>query len=232
MKKSIFSFLMLLIGGLTMNLTAQMTEGVITMEITEITSSDEAIAAQMQMLKGTETKTFFTDEKYKTDMSMMGGMVNMGTIVENNTGRMDMLMDMMGQKMWIQTDMDEAGKDKPSQDDVEISYDKEDTKEILGYKCYRMNLSSPAMPGGKVVAYITEDIKSNAKFIQGYEKISFAGFPLEVSVVSPQLTMKMETTDLQKAVPDGAFDVDFSAYKKMTLEEFTEQMGGMGGFGF
>lgn len=230
MKKSIFAFMLFFVGAITIN--AQTTEGVITMEITEISSSDDAIAAQMQMLKGTQTKTIFSDEKYKTEMSMMGGMINMGTLVDNKSGKMDMLMDMMGNKMWIETNMDEAGKDKPSQEDVSIDYDKKDTKEIMGYKCYKMKVSSPDMPGGSVEAYITEEIKSNAKFIQGYEKIEFAGFPLEVNIVSPQLNMKMETTDLKKELPANAFDVNYEGYKKMTLEEFTEQMGGMGGLGF
>lgn len=211
-----------------------MTEGHVTMEITKIESDDEQMAAQMQMLKGTQTDTYFTQEQYKSVMSIMGGMMNVTNVVNNESGKMDMYMDMMGQKMWIDTNMEEAGKDKPSTEDVKITYDKANTKEILGYNCYMMTISSPEMEGGTVQAYITQDIKSDAKFIQGYEKVKFEGFPLEVTLKMPQMTMTMETTKLEKTVPADAFTISTEGYQKMTMSQFTEKMGGMGagGFGF
>lgn len=235
MKNTLLSVLALVITFTSTNLLAQedLTTGHVKMEITKIESDDEAMAAQLQMLKGTTTDIYFAPEQYMSEMSMMGGLMNIKNKVGTESGKMDMYMDMMGQKMWIETNTDESAKGKPTTADVDISYDKANTKEILGYDCYLMTIKSPEMQGGSLTAYVTEEIKSNAKFIQGYENIEYNGFPLEVTLGMPMMTMTMETTAINKEVPAGAFDVNTTGYEKMTMDEFTEKMGGMGaGLGF
>lgn len=234
MKNWIFKTMVVLLSFSSSLATAQevLKEGQVTMEFTNIESSDEAMAAQMQMLKGSQTIISFDENQYMSDMNMMGGMITMKSVVNSGSGKMDMFMDMMGNKMWIDTNMDEAAEGRPKQDDVTITYDKADTKKILGYNAYKMVVKNPDMGEGHLEAYITEDIKSDAKFVQGFEQIKFAGFPLELKMVTPMITITMETVDIKKEVPAGSFDIDKAGYTKMTMEEFTKQMGGMGGLGF
>jgi hypothetical protein len=235
MKKTLLSLLALVITLTSTTLLAQdeLTSGHVTMEITKIESDDEAMAAQLQMLKGTTTDIYFAPEQYMSVMSMMGGLMNITNKVGVENGKMDMYMDMMGQKMWIETTTDESAEGKPTTADVDITYDKADTKEIQGYKCYLMTIKSADMQGGSVKAYITQDIKSDAKFIQGYEKVEYEGFPLEVTLSMPVMSMTMETTSIKNELPAGSFDVNTDGYEKMSMEEFTEKMGGMGaGLGF
>lgn len=236
MKKTLLILLVAVCTISTSALVAQntLTEGHVKMEITKIDSDDEAMAAQMQMLKGTTTDIYFNKDKYKSSMNMMGGLMNVTNIVTSATGKMDMFMDMMGQKMWIDTDVEESSEGKPTTADVDIVYDESDTKEILGYPCYKMTIKAPEMQGGTVTAYITEEIKSDAKFIQGYEKVEYKGFPLEISVGVPNMmVMTMETTAINQELPANALEMNTQGYEKMTMEQFTEKMGGMApGLGF
>ena len=52
-------------------------QGTIKMELTEVDSDNEQIAAQLEMLKGTQTIYYFTKEKSMVSANMMGGMITM-----------------------------------------------------------------------------------------------------------------------------------------------------------
>lgn len=56
---------------------------------------------------------------------------------------MNMLFDVMGQKMWLESTLEESqtAQQKEIASKSKIDYDKNDTKEILGYKCYKMTVT-------------------------------------------------------------------------------------------
>lgn len=216
-------------------ITAQKTldKGYVKMEITEATSDDPQTAMGLEMMKGSITEIFFVEGKYKTTMNMMGGMVKMNNIVNVKENKMDMLFDAMGNKMWVDTDLEEAKKNRPdNQDmkDLKVEYDKSQTKSILGYNAYKATIAMPN--GGTVEGWITEDIKTDANIIQGMEDLKLKGFPLEFSIVAPSMKMTFAATDIKNTVDESVFELNTEGYKKMTMAEFQQSMGGMGGMGF
>lgn len=146
-----------------------------------------------------------------------------------------MLFDMMGNKTWIESKLDDA--QTPQQKEIasksKIEYDKSNTKDILGYKCYKMTVTNPEMEGMTVTAYVTEDIKTKANLIQGFQSLEFSGYTMEFTVGNPQFSMTYTAVEIKDSVDDSKFAYDTKGYKKMTMEEFQKSMAGMGGgFGF
>ena len=159
---------------------------------------------------------------------MMGGMVNTDIKMDKVSGKFDMYMDMMGQKMWIESTLEEASKSQ-GQVKAVVEAVKSDTKDILGYNTYRVNIKNADTPEMKISAYVKEDVKAPANGIQGLQSVDLPGFPLMVIMESPQMSMTMETKELSDKMDDSSLTVDSGGYKKMTMEEFQKSMGGMGG---
>lgn len=235
MKNAIFlCFTMLFLTTLA-PLTAQSNVGTLTMEIIDVSSDNEQMAAGLEMMKGTQMVVSYKDKESMTKLNMMGGMVKTD-IKMNANGDMDMFMDMMGQKMWIastKAEMEKAKAENPQAGDFDIEYDESDRKVIAGFDCYKMTLTTPANAEFKLEAYITEDIDINAQVIQNVDMSEFKGFPLEYTMDAGMMKMTFSTTEFKKTVDEAVFNVKTDGYKKMTLAEFQSQMGGMGGgFGF
>jgi hypothetical protein len=227
MKKLIQLFLLLAIVAFAINTHAQkkIKTGVVKFELTDL-GTDAPEAAMMQ---GSTMDFYFSKNMNRMDMSMLGGMMRVQTIIPNNNLKeASILMDMMGQKFQI-VDMSEEELSTGNNmlgigDGGKVSYDKSDTKTIAGYKCHKASMSLPT--GAEVVYYVTEkicppDAMSNRTF-KGLK-----GFPMEMIIDTGQgFTMTFRVTDAQKGVSDDVFKIP-SGYKKMTMEEFSEQMGGM-----
>lgn len=233
MKNILFYLTFTVIASLNISLSAQKTldKGSVKMEITSVSAEDPQMAMGLEMMKGSQTELFFKNDEYVTHMDMMGGMVKMQTHVEHAKNVMNLLFDMMGNKMWIESKLDEAqtAQQKEISSKSKIEYDKNDTKEILGYKCYKMTVTNPEMEGMKVTGYVTEDIKTKANLIQGFQSLEFAGFTMEFTVGNPQFAMTMTAVEIKDTVDDSKFTYDTKGYKKMTMEEFQKSMGNMGG---
>jgi len=206
------------------------------MELSEVSADDPAVEQQMQMMKGMELNVHFNDSGSLTTMDMMGGMIK-STSLYSNDGSGKLLMDMMGNKMYIPITKAEAEKAAEAGsemwDNVDITYDKSDTKEIQGVECYKMVLKpKEASEGGmEMSAYITDAIKASANIMQIDTK-KFDGFPMELSIGAAGGTMTFTTTKLDKSVDDSLFNLDTKGYTEMTFDEFMEMMGSMGGGGF
>jgi hypothetical protein len=236
--KNIFSFLTMCILLVAVNVVSAqktMDKGSIKMEVTNVSAEDPQMAMGLEMMKGSQTEVFFKNEQYVTHMDMMGGMVKMQVHVEKEKNMMNMLFDMMGNKTWIESKLDDA--QTPQQKEIsaksKIEYDKTNTKEILGYKCYKMTITNPEMEGMTVSGYVTEEIKTKANLIQGFQSLEFAGYTMEFTVGNPQFSMTSTAVEIKDTVDDSKFTFDTKGYKKMTMEEFQKSMGSMGGgFGF
>lgn len=205
-------------------------KGTVKMEITKVTSDDPQMAMGLEMMKGSQTEVAFKEDQYLTSLDMMGGMVKMKILVENSKNMMNMLMDAMGNKSWIESKLDESqdAKQKEIAKLTKIEYDKNDTKEILGYKCYKMTITNLEMEGITVTGYLTEDIKTKANIIQGFQSVELPGYAMEFTAGNPKFTMTMTAVDLKDTVDDSKFTLDTKGYKKITMEEFKKSMGGFG----
>jgi len=188
------------------------------------------------MMKGNETIVHFKGKESLTKMNIMGGMVKIDLKMSENED-FDMLMDAMGQKIWVNTPKLEMDKMKAETDNpmeyMEISYDEADTKTIAGYECYKMSVVFPDQEGATLEAYISEELKTNAPVIQGVEMKKFKGFPLEYNFNNGMMTLSVVAKSFEPTVDESVFELNTSGYQKMTMAELMEMSGGMGGgFGF
>ena len=210
-------------------------KGVLTMEVVDASSTDAQVAAQMEMVKGTQIEVSYLDQMSLTNITSMGGLMNVSVKLAE-TGDMDLLLDVFGQKMWVTSTKAELdiAKAEAGASDPEFVYDESDTKEIAGFECYKVTMTNPDLEGFVLEAYITEEIKTNAAVIQGVDISEFRGFPLEYSISSsaPSMNLTFTTTDYSADVDASVFDVKTDGFTKMTMEELQSLMGGAGGFGF
>lgn len=212
----------LLFVGITATAQTQLKKGSVTYNMTMPGATEEMAAM------GESTITVHFDEKTQaTDMSMMGGMMLMKTIVPTgNKKDSKMTMEVMGMKYEITDIGEQANKATNSvgnlENATEIVYDKKDTKEILGFKCYKATISMN--DGSKSVFYITDAIAPQA--VEADAKVKLTGYPLEMTVQTEQGDMVMKATKFSKDVAAEAFKVG-EGYTKVTMEEFQKQMGGM-----
>ncbi len=215
----------------------ELNEGYIKFEVTDVQSDNEQMQAQLGMMKGTTNEVFFNKEKSLTKMNMMGGMMKMTMLANLTDDTSTMLWDMMGQKYMIPMTAEEKeiNKEKASEamGDVEFVYDKEDVKTIAGFECYKMTIKSANMEGMEMSAYITPDIKSGAEVMQGIEAGKMEGFPLEYIVSQGgQFSMVFTAQEVKNELDPAVFDINTKGFKEMTMEEFQDAMGQMGGMGF
>jgi hypothetical protein len=205
-------------------------QGYVKMEISNISSDDPQTASMLEMMKGSMFDIYFTEKENLTHINMMGGMMDMKIHVQDADNLVNMYVDMMGQKYFVQSKADESisEEQKEAAGKMKIAYDKNTTKEIAGYNCYKMTISSDGLQGMNVTAFITEDIKSTAKIIKGYEALSYAGFPLEYTIGNEAFSMTTTATSVENKVDAGKFKIDNAGYTRMTMEEFQKSFGGMG----
>jgi hypothetical protein len=212
----------LLFVGITATAQTQLKKGSVTYSMTMPNMTEEMAAM------GESTITVhFDDKNQATDMSMMGGMMLMKTIVPiENKKDSKMTMEVMGMKYEITDVGEEASKKSNGLTDLdnakEVIYDKKDTKEIVGFKCYKATITMN--DDSKSVFYVTEAITPPAG--TSNSKVKLSGYPLEITVQTPQGEMNMKATKFVKETPADAFKVG-EGFTKITMEEFQKQMGGM-----
>ena len=211
---------------------SNLTQGTITMELTEIDSDNEQMAAQLEMLKGTQTIYYFNEDKSMVSANMMGGMVTMQSLVNNADEHLTFLFDAMGNKMMVESTKEERADMEAEQaeamDGVEIVYSEDETKEILGHTCVKASLVGDDMPL-TFHMWIAKDIKLSNKMIQGMQALDIQGFPLEYVMEMEQMSMTYSAVEMSDEVDASVFELNTSGYKKMTFEEFQQQMGQFGG---
>ncbi len=216
---------------LAFGLTAQITTGSLTMEITDVSSTMPGGEQMAEMMKGSEMSMHFTPDKQLTvnNMKMMG--MDMKTLTFIDGKESTTFMDMMGQKMKITMDISDLSDFGLDGDDLlglyEIEYDKSDTKEILGYTCYKaditMDMSSfsngAPMPEGmentNMVAYLTDDIKMSNFNMKEFKGLQFKGTPLMMIIDMGVMTMTYEATSFNKDVDPAIFNHPEGEYKEM-----------------
>jgi len=227
----IFSFCLLWSYASTAQ--SKITKGLIKMEISDVDSEDQAIATQLEMMKGTETDYYFNDDQSLVTANMMGGMVKMQSLTKNSNEDLTFLFDMMGQKMMVSSTKEErekfGGNDKAELSDMKVNYDENDTKNILGFKCIKATIKGNENSPVAFDMYVSEDIKISSKLIQGLQDFEIRGFPLEYTMQMEQLSMTYLVTEIIKELDPTVFELDKTGYEKLTFEEFQEKMKGFGG---
>ncbi|MBT8233509.1 MAG: hypothetical protein HKO66_00200, partial [Saprospiraceae bacterium] len=165
--------------------------------------------------------------------NMMGGMIKIKSLVNNADEHLTFLFDAMGQKMMVESTKEERAAMEADQkelvESLDISYDEDDTKEILGYKCIKATISGDEEFPMDFSMYVSRDIKASNELIQGLQGIDLDGFPLEYIMEMEQMSMTYTATELKTEIDASVFEINTSGYQKMTFQEFQEQMGAFGG---
>ena len=227
MYKTTFLALSLILFSFTATAQKNIKEGSVTFELSEISPD----SPEMQMMKGSRMKITFDKKKQALEMDMMGGLMNIKTIIDTDKEESVTLTDMMGDKTLVKMSKEEYEKQKEKQasPNFEITYDKNDTKEIVGYQCYKAVLKDTS--GNVINIYVTEDIKTKVKY---FEQM-FPGlnvFPMEFAINNSGISMVFSAQEFLTKLAADAFEYSTEGYTEMTLEEFEKSIGAMGGMGF
>jgi GLPGLI family protein len=226
LKISFFAFLFLVFS--TTNFAQKkISNGHVTYEITDIKSE----MAELAMLKGTEMELYFNDGNQKMAIALMGGLMRIQTILNNNAKNQNtVLMDMMGKKIQLAGLDEEAMKQNPMMslgnagENLEYKINKKDKKKIAGYKCRKATAKLPQ--GMEMNVYVTKKIQPKNSLMQkalgGLE-----GFPLEFTIdTGAGVAVTFAAQEVEGNFDAATFNIP-DGYKKMTLEEFQKEMGGM-----
>ncbi len=178
----------------------------------------EGMDEQVKAMMPTEAIIYFKGDKSRTEMQM--SIMNMVNIYDLKENMMITLMDVMGKKQAIKTDMSkEMGKIKPDDYKVDVT---SETKEIAGYKCIKAIVTGKE-DDMKFDIWFTKEIvarnSANAQF-KGID-----GFPLQYEVPVPNMdgSMKMVCRSIKaEKVGDDKFVIP-EGYDIKTQEEMNKQ---------
>lgn len=143
----------------------------------------------------------------------MGG--NSITIFNRKKNQLVILMNIMGQKIAVNQDIQNNIKTK-------INY-LDGNKKIAGYDCKKAEIitNTKKGEGSKITVYYTEDIKSSYPS-DTFEKLK--GFPMEYQIEKEDMTIKYTVNNVKnEKIPASLFQIP-EDYKKMTMEEFKKQV--------
>lgn len=206
----------------------KITEGVIKLELTDVKADDPSLASQMTMMKGSTNDIYFSKTQQKVSMSMMGGMMNMMLFTNPEAKESKLFMDMMGTKFQVKTPIEEPGA---NEDEMNVKVTDE-TKDIKGYKCRKVILTSkPGTANGqdmKLTLYVTDKIETTGPFTPQMKGMNgVKGAPLEMSVETSGFTMVYTCKAVDTTLPKDAFK-EPKGYKEMSKEEYEKMMQGFG----
>lgn len=230
MKKTLF-LIALAFATISTTFAQQLQDVTLVYEITDVKADDANMAMQLEMMKGSKTTITLQGKKTATSSDMMGGMVKINVLANEESDNMDLTVDAMGQKFWVNSKLSDDKKDPKKAAALEsssVTYNKDKKKTIAGYECYEATLSNTAAPEMKIVMYVSEAIKPTSAMLQGFQGIALSGCPLEISTTNAMFTLVMSAKEVKKTVDASAFNIKTDGFKKMTMEEFQKSMGGFG----
>lgn len=164
-------------------------------------------------------------KKYRLDQEM--GMMGKQTVIsDGDKDTQDLLIDMMGTKVHIPMDPETVKANREEKVTPEYIYTKKKQK-IAGYKCFLAKAVFTSPEGVKdttEVWYTTKIAQAESNEFKGLK-----GMPLKYTSVNQGMMVTMTAEEVTKGgIEEDAFTVP-EGFTKMTMEEFMEMMGGMGG---
>lgn len=188
-------------------LIAQNFQGVITSSIKYIKVPEEVQGLESMLPQ--EMTMYVDKQKVRLEQSVMGG--KQIIIVDSENNESHVLMDMMGQKIHMNT----SGQEYDDESKVTYVY-KNETKMISGYKCKLVEAKDE--DGDITKIYYTTEIQVWHKDFSDLK-----GFPMEYNVNKDGMEMTITVSNIEKKKVDSSqFEVP-DGYTEMT----PEQMGMM-----
>jgi hypothetical protein len=216
------------------------------LKVAGIRLNGEEAPPEMASALGKMDISIYSDGRIqKSVVSMM--MMNTTSIMDSKQDSIHIYMDMMGKKYKIsenrKANLEAANESMKAIDEsMVITEFKEDVKEILGYKCHRVELKMK-MPKEKTKAeddqdvtikmYVTNELKFDPSYItQTSKKIQLNGTPLEYNMAMGSGSFKMELTMKAKEYKPEIRPEDLlpptGNFKSYTMEDFQNEMSRTG----
>lgn len=223
------------------NSFGQFSKGMIRMEVASMKMNGEDAPPEMaSMLGNMQVIVYSNGIIQKNVMSMM--MMKNSTILDSKKDSMFLYMDMMGKKYLITDRINRTTQDtlKTSQDQAVVLKEyPDDTKEILGHICKRVDLKMMVPAVGTeginaaneitIKTYVTKDLNFDPSFIsQNNRTIKLEGTPLEFSMLmgtgSFQLELQMVAKELKSEINPDDLLAPSGNFKRYTMEEFQKEV--------
>jgi len=240
----------LLVGTLmvflcTLQSFGQFSKGMIRMEVASMKMNGEDAPPEMaSMLGNMQVLVYSNGVIQKNVMSMM--MMKNSTILDSKKDSVFLYMDMMGKKYLVVDQISKAHTDSSKSNEgqqISIQEFPNDTKEILGHSCKRIDLKMLIPSGGTegsnqsneitIKTYVTKALNFDPSFIsQNNRAIKLDGTPLEFSMLmgagSFQLELQMVAKELKSEVNPDDLLAPSGTFKRYTIEEFQKEISKMG----
>lgn len=203
---------------LTLSLSAKEFKGIITYKVTVsgpgITDEVKAMMPKSMTLK-------VKGNKSRSEMVM--GMGTTISISNAETKTSTVLLDMFGQKMAIQTSMDEIQKELSESPNYTVTVTDE-TKDILGYTCKKAVVKSDE--GTEMYVYYTDELGDGSTYFDDAQFKDIKGLMLEFEMPDASMSMKFTAVDIEKKnIDDSEFEIP-EGYQVKTKDEVKSMFGG------
>ncbi len=208
------NFLLILALSLFSIIAVAQDAGTVTYEM-DMKGLDESSKAMMGDIEMT-----LEFEGDNTRMSVENPFINTTTFLNAKTDEVDVLMDMMGNKIHMNMNIEDYKAKEGADTEYEIIL-KDDIKEIADFDCKRALVKSEA---GTIEVYYTEEIKGKSPINHNYPEIT--GFPLqfESSQGGQTVVFKAIEVDIDD-VDDERFVVNKEGYTSMDMKDLQKMMG-------
>jgi GLPGLI family protein len=202
----------------SLGLTAKDFKGIITYKVS-ITGS--GVTDEVKAMMPKTMVLMIKDEKSRSEMVM--GMGKTIVLTDAGTETSTVLLDMMGQKMAIQSTKEDIQKELD--ESPEYSVEKtSDTKQILDYTCKKAIIKSD--DGMEITVYYTDELGTGSTYFDDPQFRQIDGLMLEFEIPNEGMTMKFTAISVEKKnVSDSEFEIP-EGYEVKSKEE----MQGMFGF--
>jgi len=193
-------------------------KGVITYKVT-LTGSGVTDEVKAMMPK-TMVLTI-KDNKSRSEMVM--GMGKTVAISDADAKTSTVLLDMMGQKIAIQSTYEDIQKEMEESPDFTVEKSS-DTKEIAGYTCKKAIVRSG--DGIEIIVYYTDELGTGATYFDDPQFKDIDGMMLEFEMPNEGMSMKFTAITVEKKnVDDSEFTIP-EGYQVKTKEEMQGMFGG------
>lgn len=217
------------------------------MEVAGIKMNGEEAPAEMSsVLGGMDVRIYSDGITQKSVINMM--MMKTTTMIDTKSDSIHLFMDMMGRKYKISEyrkpkSTNSAAEIELKKDDVVIKEFPKDVKEILGYKCHKVELNmkmnnakslADSMQDVHMVLYVTNDLNFDASFVsQTGRSLALKGTPLEYNMTMGSGTLQIDLTMVAKEYKKEIQPEDIMPpagnYKLYTMQQFQDEMQKIGG---
>lgn len=221
---------------------AQLSKGMLKMEVAGIKMNGEEAPPEMASVMGSMDIRIYSDGIIqKSVISMM--MMKTINIFDTKSDSMHMYMEMMGKKYKISESRKSNFDSLKNMQmtllgNMDIMEFPKDVKEILGYKCHRVELKMKMNTRNSLgdlaqdvnmIMYVTNDLKFDASYVsQTGKSLGIKGTPLEYNMTMGSGSFQIELTMLAKEYKKEILPEDLlpppGNYKLYTMQQFQDEI--------